>query len=133
MGCGPPVSGKTLMIPAKVLGRKHSKRLSRPDLWATFSEVRLVKTEFKGQFHGSTQVKAVTGQGPGLKAPFSDVCLVKIVSRLDACASCDIEAANSIFINQSDSSTSVLARLVKNNQFVSKLSCSLFFFSLREN
>ena len=32
-------SGKTLMIRAKVLGRKHSKRLLKPDLKATFSDV----------------------------------------------------------------------------------------------
>ena len=53
-GCSPPsyrnffnISGKTLMIRAKVLGRKYSKRLSKPDLKATFSDVYLVKTELK--------------------------------------------------------------------------------------
>ena len=54
-GCSPPpvaeifviFSGKTLMIRAKVLGRKYSKRLSKPDLKATFSDVCLVKTELK--------------------------------------------------------------------------------------
>ena len=35
------------MIRAKVLGRKYSKRLSKPDLKATFSDVCLVKTELK--------------------------------------------------------------------------------------
>ena len=35
------------MIRAKVLGRKYSKRLSKPDLRATFSDVCLVKTELK--------------------------------------------------------------------------------------
>ena len=33
------------MIRAKVLGRKLSERLSKPDLKATFSNVSLVKTE----------------------------------------------------------------------------------------
>ena len=33
------------MIRAKVLGRKYSKRLSKPDLEATFYDVSLVKTE----------------------------------------------------------------------------------------
>ena len=40
-------SGKTLMIRANVLGRKYSKRLSKPVLKATFSDVCLVKTELK--------------------------------------------------------------------------------------
>ena len=40
-------SGKTLMIRAKVLRRKHHKRLSKPDLKATFSVVYLVKTELR--------------------------------------------------------------------------------------
>ena len=53
-GCPPPppsyrnfsnISGKTLMIRAKVHGRKYSKMLSKPDLKATFSDVCLVKTE----------------------------------------------------------------------------------------
>ena len=35
------------MIRAKVLGRKYSKRLSKPDLKATSSDVCLVKTELK--------------------------------------------------------------------------------------
>ena len=35
------------MIRAKVLGRIYSKRLSKPDLKATFSDVCLVKTELK--------------------------------------------------------------------------------------
>ena len=35
------------MIRAKVLGRKYSKRLLKPDLKATFSDVYLVKTELK--------------------------------------------------------------------------------------
>ena len=35
------------MIRAKVLRKKYSKRLSKPDLKATFSDVCLVKTEFK--------------------------------------------------------------------------------------
>ena len=35
------------MIRAKVLGRKYSKMLSKPDLKATFSDVCLVKTELK--------------------------------------------------------------------------------------
>ena len=35
------------MIWAKVLCRKHSKRLSKPDLEATFSDVCLVKTELR--------------------------------------------------------------------------------------
>ena len=35
------------MIRAKVLGRKYSKRLSKPDLKATFYDVCLVKTELK--------------------------------------------------------------------------------------
>ena len=35
------------MIRAKVLWRKYSKRLSKPDLKATFSDVCLVKTELK--------------------------------------------------------------------------------------
>ena len=35
------------MIWAKVLGRKYSNRLSKPDLKATFSDVCLVKTELK--------------------------------------------------------------------------------------
>ena len=35
------------MIRANVLGRKYSKRLSKPDLKATFSDVCLVKTELK--------------------------------------------------------------------------------------
>ncbi len=35
------------MIRAKVLGRTYSKRLSKPDLKATFSDVCLVKTELK--------------------------------------------------------------------------------------
>ena len=35
------------MIRAKVLGRKHPKRLSKPDLKATFSAVCLVKTELR--------------------------------------------------------------------------------------
>ena len=35
------------MIRAKVLGRKYSNRLSKPDLKATFSDVCLVKTELK--------------------------------------------------------------------------------------
>ena len=39
-------SGKTLIFRAKVLGRKHYKRLSKPDLKATFSDVCHVKTEF---------------------------------------------------------------------------------------
>ena len=39
------ISGKTLMIRAKVLGRKYSKRLSKPDLKATCSDVCLVETE----------------------------------------------------------------------------------------
>ena len=54
-GCSPPpshsdfwiFSGKTLMIRANVLGRKFSKRLSKPVLKATFSDVCLVKTELK--------------------------------------------------------------------------------------
>ena len=33
------------MIRAKVLGRKHSKKLSKPDLKAAFSSVCLVETE----------------------------------------------------------------------------------------
>ena len=41
------ISGKMLMIRAKVLGRKYSKVLSKPDLKATFSAVCLVKTELK--------------------------------------------------------------------------------------
>ena len=64
-GCSPPsyrnfwnFSGKTQMIRAKVLGRKYSKSLSKPDLKATFSGVCLVKTELKSNdlriqvFHG---------------------------------------------------------------------------------
>ena len=35
------------MIRAKVLGRNYSKRLSKPDLKGTISDVCLVKTEFK--------------------------------------------------------------------------------------
>ena len=35
------------MIRAKALGRKYSKRLLKPDLKATFSDVCLVKTELK--------------------------------------------------------------------------------------
>ena len=35
------------MIRAKVLGRKHPKRLSKPDLKATFSVVCFVKTELR--------------------------------------------------------------------------------------
>ena len=35
------------MIRAKVLGRTYSKRLSKPDLKATFSDVCLVKTDLK--------------------------------------------------------------------------------------
>ena len=35
------------MIRAKVLGRKYSRMLSKPDLKATFSNVCLVKTELK--------------------------------------------------------------------------------------
>ena len=35
------------MIRAKVLGRKHPKKLSKPDLKATFSAVCLVKTELR--------------------------------------------------------------------------------------
>ena len=35
------------MIRAKVLRRKHSKRLSKPDLKATFSDVCLVNTELR--------------------------------------------------------------------------------------
>ena len=35
------------MIRAKVVSRKHSKRLSKPDLKATFSDVCLVKTELR--------------------------------------------------------------------------------------
>ena len=35
------------MIRAKVLGRKPSERLSKPDLKATFSDVCLVKTELR--------------------------------------------------------------------------------------
>ena len=35
------------MIRVKVLGRTYSKRLSKPDLKATFSDVCLVKTELK--------------------------------------------------------------------------------------
>ena len=35
------------MIRAKVLGRKLSERLSKPDLKATFSDVCLVKTELR--------------------------------------------------------------------------------------
>ena len=35
------------MIRAKILGRTYSKRLSKPDLNATFSDVCLVKTELK--------------------------------------------------------------------------------------
>ena len=35
------------MIRAKVLGRKYSKRSSKPDLKATISDVCLVKTELK--------------------------------------------------------------------------------------
>ena len=35
------------MIRAKVLARTYSKRLSKPDLKATFSDVCLVKTELK--------------------------------------------------------------------------------------
>ena len=35
------------MIRAKVLGRKYSERLSKPDLKASFSDVCLVKTELK--------------------------------------------------------------------------------------
>ena len=35
------------MIRAKVLGRKHSKRWSKLDLKATFSNVCLVKTELR--------------------------------------------------------------------------------------
>ena len=53
-GCSPPsyrnfwkFSGKTLMIRAKVFGRKYSKRLSKPDLKVTFSDVCLVKMESK--------------------------------------------------------------------------------------
>ena len=40
-------SGKTLMIRAKVIGRKHSKKLSKADLKAAFSDVCLVKTELR--------------------------------------------------------------------------------------
>ena len=35
------------MIRARVLWRKYSKKLSKPDLKATFSDVCLVKTELK--------------------------------------------------------------------------------------
>ena len=35
------------MIRAKILGRKLSERLSKPDLKATFSDVCLVKTELR--------------------------------------------------------------------------------------
>ena len=35
------------MIRGKVLGRKYSTRLSKPDLKATFSDVCLVTTELK--------------------------------------------------------------------------------------
>ena len=38
------------MIRAKVFGRKYSKRLSKPDLKATFSEVCLVKTKLKSNY-----------------------------------------------------------------------------------
>ena len=35
------------MIRAKVLGRNHSKRWSKPDFTVTFSDVCLVKTELR--------------------------------------------------------------------------------------
>ena len=35
------------MIRAKVIGRKHSKKLSKADLKAAFSDVCLVKTELR--------------------------------------------------------------------------------------
>ena len=40
------------MIRAKVLGKKHSKRFSKPDLKASFSDVCLVKTELRSNNPG---------------------------------------------------------------------------------
>ena len=38
------------MIRAKVLGRKYSKKVSKPDLKATSSDICLVKTELKSNY-----------------------------------------------------------------------------------
>ena len=48
----PPVTDIWSFLRAKVLGRKHSKRLSKPDLKATFSAVCLVKTELRSNDSG---------------------------------------------------------------------------------
>ena len=58
------------MIRAKVLWRKYSKRLSKPDLKATFSDVCLVKTELKSN---DLRIEIFV-----LEKPYIVLCIVEI-------------------------------------------------------
>ena len=60
------------MIRAKVIGRKHSKKLSKADLKAAFSDVYLVKTELRSN---DLRIQVIVVEKPYIVY----ICIVEIL------------------------------------------------------